>query len=88
VRNFIEVGSFEEFVSRQFTTVIVSFCKTKNVVKQGGPLLNNAGIIEFLKKRAKKQIVIFGKAKSLNPIWKNEFYEKARTQGSVTEVEN
>jgi hypothetical protein len=64
----------------------MSFCKTKNAVKNGGPLLNNPNNIDYIKSRSKETLIVFGKAKALNGLWKNEFYENAKTQMSLTEI--
>lgn len=72
----------DEFISRTFSTVIISFCKTKNT-KQAGPLLNNTNNIGFIKSRAKEHIIVFAKAKALTPKWKSEFYEVAKKQGNL-----
>jgi len=50
--NFTEIGSFDEFVSRTFRTVVVSMAKTKNMGKTGGPLLNSSSNVEFIKSRS------------------------------------
>ena len=81
-----EIGAFDELVSRTFDTIIVSICKTKQVTKTGGPLLNNPLNVEFLKSRCLKRFVVIGKAKSLNALWKNEFYEKSKAQGTLMEL--
>ena len=52
IKNFKEIGSFDEFVGRTFKTVMVSVCKTKNITKLGGPLLNSPLNIQYLKSRA------------------------------------
>lgn len=64
-------------VSRTFDTLIISICKTKNIAKTGGPLLNNPLNIEFLRSRSTKKFVVIGKAKTQNALWRNEFYDKA-----------
>ena len=74
------IGAFDEFVSRTFDTIIVSMCKTKNVTRLGGPLLNNPLNVQYLKSRALKRIIVIGKAKALNALWKAEFYEIAVAQ--------
>jgi hypothetical protein len=79
-----EIGAFDELVSRTFDTIIISICKTKNIAKQGGPLLNNPLNIEFLKSRCTKKFVVIGKAKGLNPLWKTEFLDAAKAQGNLT----
>ena len=86
LKNFSEIGSFDEFLSRSFKNVIVSHCKTKNVAKQGGPLLNDARNVEFIKSRSNGEIIVFGKAKALNSLWKTEFYEVAKHNGTLTEI--
>ena len=80
------IGAFDEFVSRTFDTLIVSLTKTKNVVKYGGPLLNNANVLEYLKSRCLKRIVLIGKASALNEMWRREFYDKAKEHGGLTEL--
>jgi hypothetical protein len=80
------IGAFDEFVSRTFDTIIVSMCKTKNVTRLGGPLLNNPLNVQYLKSRALKRIIVIGKAKALNALWKAEFYETAVAQNNLTEI--
>ena len=53
-------------MSQTFETIFVSLCKTRQVTKTGGPLLNNPSNVDYLKSRAKKRIIIVGKAKGLN----------------------
>jgi hypothetical protein len=60
--------------------------KTKNIAKAGGPLLNNPNVIEFLKSRALKRIIVIGKAEALNPLWRAEFYDEAQAQGNILEL--
>ncbi len=48
--------------------------------------MNNPLNVEFLKSRAIKQIIVFGKAKALNTLWKQEFYEKSVAQGTLVEI--
>jgi hypothetical protein len=81
-----EIGAFDELVSRTFDTIIISVCKTKNIAKSGGPLLNNQLNIDFLKSRCNKKFVIIGKAKALNTLWKSEFYEPSKTQDTLIEL--
>lgn len=81
-----EIGAFDEFVSRTFDTIVVSQTKTKNIVKVGGPLLNNPLNLEYLKSRCSKRIVVIGKANALNPLWRHEFYDKSKQQGTLIEL--
>jgi hypothetical protein len=81
-----EIGAFDDFMSRQFDTVIVSICKTKNIAKLGGPLLNNPLNIDYLKSRAVKKLIVIGKAKALNAVWKHGILEPAKEQGHLTEI--
>ena len=74
-----EIGSLDDFASRNFDVVVVSVCKTENAETTGGPLLNNSLNIEYLKSRANKKIVIIGKASGLNTIWKKEFLDIAKS---------
>ena len=75
-------GSFEDFVSRTFNTVIVSVCKTEDFEDKGGPLLNDPRVVEFLlsrlappKENEERKIVIVGKSDSFNELWRNAFVE-------------
>jgi len=81
-----EIGAFDELVSRTFDNIIISICKTKDIAKQAGPLLNNPLNIEFLKSRCTKKFVVIGKAKALNALWKTEFLDPAKAQGNLTEL--
>ena len=74
-----EIGSFDDFMSRHFDTVIVSLCKTQDVEKHGGPLLNNSLNVDFLKSRATKKLVIISKESSINGLWKREIYSVAES---------
>ncbi|TNV82488.1 hypothetical protein FGO68_gene10529 [Halteria grandinella] len=85
-KQLTDIGAFDEFVSRTFDTIIVSVTKTKNVTKYGGPLLNNPNVLEYLKSRCLKKIIVIGKASALNPLWKAEFYEKSKEQGTLVEL--
>ncbi len=57
-----EIGSFDDFVSRYFDTIVISHCKTEKTSSTAGPLLNNNLNIQFIKSRATKKIVIIGKS--------------------------
>ena len=45
------IGSFEDFVSRHFNTIIVSLVRTKDFTEHGGPLLNKPELVDFLLSR-------------------------------------
>lgn len=64
-----EIGAIDDFLSRTFDTVVVSLCKTKNIERTGGPLLNNPLNIDYLKSRALKKLVVIGKSRALPEIW-------------------
>ena len=75
-------GSFEEFVSRTFNTIVVSVCKTQDFEEKGGPLLNDQRVIDFLlsrlappKENEDRKIVIVGKSAAFNQLWKKAFVE-------------
>ena len=75
-------GSFEDFVSRTFNTIIVSVCKTEDFEERGGPLLNDPRVVEFLlsrlappKENEERKIVIIGKSDSFNELWRKAFVE-------------
>ena len=53
VKQFSTIGSFEEFISQRFNTLIISHCKTENIEK-GGPLFS-LPMIEFLLSRLNQQ---------------------------------
>ncbi|CDW81163.1 UNKNOWN [Stylonychia lemnae] len=86
LKAFAQFGSFDEYVSQTYKTLIISVCKTKNIAKNGGPLLNSQLNVDFLKTRAVEKIIVFGRAKSLNALWRNEFFEIAKSQEKVTEL--
>jgi hypothetical protein len=73
-----EIGSFDDFISRTFDNVVVSLCKTKNIEKQGGPLLNNPLNVEYLKSRTIKKLIVISKSRGLPEIWKKEIIQKAK----------
>ena len=82
ISSFSTIGSFEEFVSRKFKTIIVSVCKTEDFEELGGPLLNSQEIVDFLISRVAlpvgneaSKIVIISKSESLNDLWRKTFYE-------------
>lgn len=72
---FSTVGSFEDFVSRRFSSIIVSMVRTESFTEKGGPLLNSQDLIDFLMSRVtdNANIVIISKAGVLNDIWKDAF---------------
>lgn len=78
---FQTIGSFEDFVSRsKFSTLIISVCKTEKVEEQGGPLLNEERVLNYVKSRQfgavaeTKKIIVIGKASALSTLWREEFY--------------
>ena len=81
-----DIGAFDEIVSRVFDTVIVSICKTKGLVNSGGPLLNNKLNVDYLKSRASQRIIVIGKSRTLNPLWRSQFYDKSKAQGTLIEI--
>jgi hypothetical protein len=81
-----EIGSFDDFMSRTFDNVVVSLCKTKNIEKLGGPLLNNPQNVEFLKSRTTRKLIFISKTRGLPQIWKQEIVEKAKEQGHYMEI--
>mmetsp|Transcript_11624 Transcript_11624/g.14693 ORF Transcript_11624/g.14693 Transcript_11624/m.14693 type:complete len:98 (+) Transcript_11624:1908-2201(+) len=50
ISKFGTIGSFEDFVSRRFSTIIVSLVRTRNF-DNAGTLFNQAKLIEFLLSR-------------------------------------
>ena len=40
-----EIGSFDDFSSRHYDSIVISHCKTDDVVKSGGPLINSPLLI-------------------------------------------
>ena len=81
-----EIGAIDDFLSRSFDCVIVSLCKTKNIEKFGGPLLNNPLNIAYLKSRTHKKLVVIGKSRALPDIWAKEVVNKAKEQGHYMEI--
>ena len=89
LQSFQTIGSFEDFVSRTFKTIVISLCKTDDVSETGGTVLNSAKTLEFVlsrldtetssaKGKAKQStptIIVVGNKKSLNPLWKKAFLE-------------
>ena len=77
-------GSFEDFVSSTFNTIIVSVCKTEDFEEKGGPLLNDPRVVDFLmsrlspaKENEDRKIVIVGKSDAFNQLWKKSFVDVA-----------
>ena len=84
LRGFGAIGSFEDFVSCQYETVIVSLCKTESDAVMQKPMLSSAQVIAFLKSRVSldtsdPKIVVIGKAASLPSEWRKEFLEDKET---------
>lgn len=79
VKNFGTIGSFEEFISRRFNTLVISHCKTENI-ETAGPLFSQP-MVEFLMSRlnhgqAGLKVIVIGKKASLNQVWENQFANK------------
>jgi hypothetical protein len=74
VKQFATIGSFEEFISRRFQTLVISHCKTQNVE---GALFSQA-MVDFLMSRVKAggKVIVIGKQASLNEAWKSTFLVK------------
>ena len=51
LNTFSNIGSFEDFLSRRYSTIIVSLVRTANFEEAGAPLLNSERLIEFLLSR-------------------------------------
>ena len=75
-------GSFEDFVSRTFNTIIVSVCKTEDFENKGGPLLNDKRVVDFLlsrlappKENEERKLVVIGRSDSFNQLWKESFVQ-------------
>ena len=49
---FATIGSFEDFLSRRYSTIIVSLVRTSSFEELGGHLLNSQEMIDFLMSRA------------------------------------
>jgi hypothetical protein len=84
LKGFGAIGSFEDFVSCQYETVIVSLCKTEVDAVMQKPMLSSTQVIAFLKSRvfmdsADPKIVVIGKAASLPSEWRKEFLEDKET---------
>ena len=80
--SFSRVGSIEDFVSRTFSTVMVSMCKTADIEEKGGSILNSAHVVDFLLSRldvgpgkGPGKLIVFAKSESLNDLWRKAFYE-------------
>ena len=76
ISKFNKIGSFEDFISRRYKTIIVSLVRTKPFAEHGGPLMNSQALIDYLKSRAAPggKIVIISKEEALNDIWRNAFH--------------
>jgi len=84
LKHFGNIGSFEDFVSCQYETVIVSLCKTEDDAVMQKPLLSSRTVINFLKTRVQKdapepKLVIVGKTASLPEVWRQEFLDDPDT---------
>ena len=83
---FGTIGSFEDFLSRRYSTIIVSLVRTSNFEEEGGPLLNSQELIEFLMSRTcndestgkPAKIIIISKSEVLNAIWKDKFFNSPK----------
>ena len=85
--SFSRVGSIEDFVSRTFSTVMVSMCKTADIKEKGGSILNSPHVVDFLLSRldlasgkGPSKLIIFGKSEALNDLWRKAFYEAEGVQ--------
>ena len=80
ISKFNTIGSFEDFVSTKFSTIIVSLTRTKSFSEHGGALFNSQELIDYLMSRVTTKIagdahiIVISKAEALNDIWKNAFY--------------
>jgi len=80
--SFATIGSFEDFLSRRYSTIIVSLVRTSSFAELGGHLLNSQELIDFLMSRACEdpvtgqaaKIIIISKSEALNALWKDKFY--------------
>ena len=71
------IGSFEDFVSCKYETVIVSLCKTEQDLIMSKPMIASKTVIEFLKSRVEldskdPKLVVFSKSGSLPSEWRQE----------------
>ncbi len=79
--SFGTIGSFEDFVSLRFNTVIVSLVRTKSFA-ESGEIYNSQQMIDFLFSRLQNstesalpaKIIVISKASALNDLWKDKFY--------------
>ena len=71
------LGSVEDFVSLQFHTVFISFCKTQNCEEEGGALLNSQAMIDFIFARCTHKLVLFAKGEVLTEPYRIAFAEGA-----------
>lgn len=77
------IGSFEDFVSCSFETVIVSLCKTEDDLVMQKPILSSKTVIDFIKTRVtgpNANLIVVGKTSSLPEEWRKEFVEDKSTQ--------
>lgn len=81
ISKFATIGSLEDFLSRRYSTIIVSMVRTQPFAEHGGALLNSQDLIDFLKSRVKTdgpsgpgEIVVISKSECLNDLWRNAFY--------------
>jgi len=80
--SFSRIGSFEDFSSCHYSTIIVSLVRSSDFEEFGGPILNSQELVDFLMSRScddaatgnPAKIIIISKSHSLNDLWKNKFY--------------
>ena len=84
--DFATIGSFEDFISQQYSTIIVSLVRSESFEETGGALMNSQKLIDFFESRVKlsaekaSRIVILGKISALNSLWKEAFYSAKGVQ--------
>lgn len=74
---FETIGSFEDFISTQFSTIVISHCRSEGI-DTAGPLFSQA-MIEFVLSRLKAKnakVIVIGKLSALNQVWRTTFAGK------------
>jgi hypothetical protein len=84
LKNFETIGSFEDFVSCHYETVIVSLCKTEQDAVMDKPMLSSHTVVDFLKSRVRMdtsepKLIIVGKAEAVPMTLRQEFLEDKAT---------
>ena len=79
LKQFQTIGSFEDFVSRRYKTLVISHCKTSKIDSAGA--LFSQAMIDFIMSRVSRtekdaQVIVIGKKTAMNQVWRTTFAGK------------